>query len=99
MPGLLEKKNKITKLLKSIKEKGEKYDSKNFIKERNTFWKWLYDHNREAWIVLDPIVSVQPDATFFEAFSLDESTYARVSLPHSATKSNKKPSDHINSLR
>ena len=28
----------------------------------------------------------------FEAFSLDESTYARVSLPHSATKSNRKPS-------
>ena len=27
LPGLLEKKNKIKKLLKSIKEKGEKYDS------------------------------------------------------------------------
>ena len=92
LPGLLEKKNKITKLLKSIKEKGEKYDSKNFIKERNKFWQWLYTHNREAWYVLDPIVSVQPDATFFEAFSLDESTYSRVSLPHSATSSNKKPS-------
>ena len=82
LPALLEKKNKIIKLLKSIKEKGEKYDSKNFIKERNKFWQWLYTHNREAWYVLDPIVSVQPDATFFEAFSLDESTYSRVSLPH-----------------
>ena len=68
LPGLLEKKNKITKLLKSIKEKGEKYDSNNFIKERNKFWQWLYTHNREAWYVLDPIVSVQPDATFLKPF-------------------------------
>ena len=50
--------------------------------ERRKFWDWLYAHNREAWIVLDPIVSVQHDATFFEAFSSDESTYARVTLPH-----------------
>ena len=90
--SLIEKKNEIKDKLKALKGKSKKYNSKNFIKERNTFWKWLYDHNREAWVVLDPIVSVQPDATFFEAFSLDESTYARVSLPHSATKSNKKPS-------
>ena len=51
------------------------------LPERRLFWKWLYTHNRDAWVVLDPIVSVQPDATFFEAFSTDESMYARVSLP------------------
>lgn len=51
---------------------------------RRAFWSWLYTHNRDAWVVLDPVVSVQPDATFFEAFSLDESTYARVTLPHDA---------------
>lgn len=59
--------------------------------ERRVFWKWLYDHNRAAWVVLDPIVSVQPDATFFEAFSLDESTYARVTLPHEATVADHEP--------
>jgi len=48
------------------------------------FWRWLYSHDREAWLVLDPIVSVQPDRTFFEAFSNDESTYVRVTLPHAA---------------
>ena len=32
---------------------------------------------------------MQPDATFFEAFSLDESTYARVALPHEATTGEK----------
>lgn len=58
---------------------------------RRKFWKWLYTHDRDAWLVLDPIVSVQPDATFFEAFSLDESTYARVTLPHEATSAEHDP--------
>jgi hypothetical protein len=52
-----------------------------FWRERQRFWRWLYNHNREAWVVLDPIVSVQPDAVFFEAFSQDESIFARVRLP------------------
>jgi len=60
-------------------------------KARRRFWDWLYTHNRDAWFVLDPIVSVQPDATFFEAFSLDESTYARVTLPHAATRGDQQP--------
>jgi len=58
---------------------------------RRKFWDWLYTHDRNAWVVLDPIVSVQPDATFFEAFSLDESTYARVTLPHEATSAEHEP--------
>ena len=48
--------------------------------------KWLRDHDWEsgrALGLLDPIVSVQRDGTFFEAFSGDESMYARVFLPHS----------------
>ena len=52
--------------------------------QRRAFWQWLLTHNREAWYVLDPIVSVQPDATFFEAFSRDESLYARVRVPSDA---------------
>ena len=55
------------------------------------FWKWLYTHNRAAWIVIDPVVSVQHDATFFEAFSIDESIYGRVKLPHSAVESESIP--------
>ena len=46
------------------------------------FWKWLYDADHDAWIILDPVVSVQPDQVMFEAFSLDESMYGRVSLPN-----------------
>lgn len=52
--------------------------------QRRRFWDWLYTHDRDAWVVLDPIVSVQADATFFEAFSKDESVYARVRIPAEA---------------
>jgi hypothetical protein len=49
---------------------------------RRKYWDWLIDNDRELWYVLDPIVSVQEKSTFFEAFSLDESTYVLVELPH-----------------
>ena len=51
------------------------------------FYDWLYEHNRQAWIQLDPIVSVQDDATFFEGFSVDESVYGRVRLGHESLES------------
>lgn len=49
---------------------------------RDRFWNWLYAYNRDAWVVLDPIVSVGRSDTMFEAFSADESSYVRVRLPH-----------------
>ncbi|MEI6694287.1 MAG: SWIM zinc finger family protein [Actinomycetes bacterium] len=55
-------------------------------KARRKFWDWLYNADRDAWIVLDPIVSVQSANTYFEAFSEDESSYVRVNLPHSEIK-------------
>ncbi len=54
----------------------------NLRPQRRKYWDWLYDNDRELWYVLDPIVSVQEKSTFFEAFSLDESTYVLVELPH-----------------
>jgi len=50
---------------------------------KTRYWEYLYTTNRDLWVLLDPIVSVQVDGTFFEAFSMDESVYARVFLPHS----------------
>ena len=58
---------------------------RNFLKYSaalGAFWGWLYKQDHEAWVVLDPVVSVQPDAVIFEAFSLDESMYGRVTLPN-----------------
>jgi hypothetical protein len=88
--GLDERLEALQKRLHPYKKSISAYEA-SVGKARRRFWDWLYTHNREAWIVLDPIVSVQPDATFFEAFSLDESTYARVTLPHTATRGNQEP--------
>lgn len=60
--------------------------------KKQKYFDWLYENDRNAWLVLDPIVSVQKDGTFFEAFSGDESIYARVFLPHSQLESPEKPS-------
>ena len=92
LPTLLENRKRLKEEQSNISKTIRKFENSQSVqKETRAFWKWLYTHNREAWLVLDPIVSVQSDATFFEAFSQDESTYARVVLPHIATTSNNEP--------
>lgn len=49
-----------------------------FYKARDVYFKWLYRKNKDYWFVLDPIITVHPDEVFFECFSQDESSYARV---------------------
>lgn len=82
LPKLVERearlREQIKEISKDVREASEKLNDWRSIQK---FYNWLYDHNRDAWIVIDPIVSVQPDATFFEGFSIDESVYARVKLP------------------
>jgi hypothetical protein len=58
--------------------------------KKQDYFDWLFENDRNAWIVLDPIVSVQKDGTFFEAFSGDESIYARVFLPHESLNATEK---------
>jgi len=87
--GLINKENALQKDIEFIKKSISSNINKsrrNFLKYSaavSTFWGWLYDHDYEAWVVLDPVISVQPDAIIFEAFSLDESMYGRVTLPNS----------------
>lgn len=50
-----------------------------FYDARGKYWKWLYKVNRDAWLVLDPVIAVSPDEVSFECFSTDESTYGRLS--------------------
>lgn len=53
-----------------------------FYKARQAFFDFLYKENRDAWFVLDPVITVHPDEIFFECFSLDESSYGRLSCDH-----------------
>jgi hypothetical protein len=53
-----------------------------FYKARQALFNFLYKENRDAWFVLDPVITVHPDEIFFECFSLDESSYGRLSCDH-----------------
>ncbi len=55
-----------------------------FYRARSNYFNWLYTANRDAWFVLDPVITVHPDRVLFEAFSQDESTYCAVSISHDA---------------
>lgn len=53
-----------------------------FYKAQRRYFDWLYQANRDAWYVLDPVITVHPERLLFEAFSQDESTYCAVSVGH-----------------
>lgn len=53
-----------------------------FYKARQRYFDHLYKADLDAWIVLDPVITVHPDEVFFECFSLDESSYGRLSCDH-----------------
>jgi hypothetical protein len=47
---------------------------------RRRFFEYLWAHDRALWYVLDPVCSVHPDQVFFEGFSRDGSSYARLGI-------------------
>jgi hypothetical protein len=49
-----------------------------FYKARKTYFDFLYEKDREAWFVLDPVITVHPDEVFFECFSQDEASYGKL---------------------
>lgn len=99
LPGLLKQSAELVSSIDSLRAKSQNIQKlldplthlPAFSSARKKFFDWLYEHDRESWIILDPIVSVQKDGTFFEAFSGDESVYARVFIPHKAIESKDKP--------
>jgi len=83
IPGLLKKREGLNAEYVALQAKSRVF-SDSLNAPRAAYYSWLYSNNRAQWLVLDPIVSVHPDKTYFEAFSGDESVYARVTLPHDA---------------
>ncbi len=53
---------------------------KPFYAARRRYFDYLYQRDRDAWYVLDPVITVHPDEVFFECFSRDESSYGRLSV-------------------
>ncbi|MBY0522111.1 MAG: hypothetical protein K2R98_01860, partial [Gemmataceae bacterium] len=53
-----------------------------FHRARMSFFNYIYENEYELSYLLDPVVTVHPDEVSFEAFSRDESTYARLAAKH-----------------
>ena len=43
--------------------------------------QWVWKNDPSLLMILDPVVSVHPDCVVFEVFSVDESSYGRVTVP------------------
>lgn len=52
----------------------------DYYQAQRAYFNYLYEVDKAAWWVLDPVITVAPDQVFFEAFSLDESSYGRLAV-------------------
>lgn len=59
---------------------------KPYYDARQRYFKYLYERDRDAWFVLDPVITVHPDEVFFECFSQDESSYGKLSANYNVFK-------------
>lgn len=50
-----------------------------FNNAKSAYFDYLYKNDKDAWYVLDPVITVHPDEVFFECFSKDESSYGKLS--------------------
>ncbi len=57
-----------------------------FYAERQKYFNWLWQKDRDSWYVLDPVITVHPDEVFFECFSEDESSYGRLGASYEVFK-------------
>ena len=55
---------------------------RDFYGARQRYFDFLYKKDRDAWFVLDPVITVHPDQVFFECFSEDESSYGCLSCAY-----------------
>lgn len=53
---------------------------KSVWEAQKSYFDWIQRNDPSAYLILDPVISVQPDGLFFEVFSKDESTYAKLQV-------------------
>lgn len=59
---------------------------RGFYAKRQEYFNYLWKKDRDAWFVLDPVITVHPDEVFFECFSQDESSYGRLGVSYEVFK-------------
>ena len=53
-----------------------------FYQAKRKYFEYAYYNEFEQYLILDPVITVHPDEVSFEAFSKDESTYARLAAKY-----------------
>ncbi len=53
-----------------------------FYRARAKYFEYVYEHQYELNYLFDPVITVHPDELSFEAFSRDESSYARLAAKY-----------------
>ncbi|WP_020394989.1 hypothetical protein [Thiolinea disciformis] len=54
--------------------------NQGLAKAYRAYFDWLLRNDPQAWLILDPIISVHPDGLLLEVFSKDEGCYAALAL-------------------
>ncbi len=67
-------------------DKEQQKTTEVYYKAKRSYFDYLYKKDIDAWIVLDPVITIHPDAVFFECFSQDESTYGKLSCNYNVFK-------------
>ncbi len=57
-----------------------------YYQAQRKYFQYLYERDRDAWFVLDPVITIHPDEVFFECFSQDESSYGRLGASYEVFK-------------
>ena len=82
----------VAKQMKDLRERIEAIQRRSsermapFYKAKRAYFDYLYQKDRDAWFVLDPVITVHPDEVFFECFSQDESSYGRLGASYEVFK-------------
>jgi len=79
------KKEEIRTKLVEVNTEIDKFQGPYF-KQRQKYFDYLYKKDRDAWFVLDPVITVHPDEIFYECFSQDESSYGRLGCSYEVFK-------------
>ncbi|XZF13327.1 SWIM zinc finger family protein [Chitinophagaceae bacterium MMS25-I14] len=76
--------NRIQELKEELKQVSQEKDHVlgPFNKAKKRYFDYLYQNDKDAWFVLDPVITVHPDEVFFECFSQDESSYGKLSCSY-----------------
>lgn len=58
------------------------HQNQGLAKAYRAYFDWLLKNDPQAWLILDPVISVHPDKISLEVFSKDEGTYAALAFDY-----------------